>query len=414
MEHFEDRANQAPGISGFGGHLLFADDGGGAPLAEAGLESRRGGLAATLASLGIRDAEQLLSLASMPRLQDELRAALDLRDDEFYDVVERAASVLPESRRVLVSRPGERDVGLGVLPPTPEILAAAESSVATAESGLEARVAALPASVNLIPFMSPIRDQKARGTCVSFTLTALNEYILRRAGLTRDLSEQHLYYEIKLIDGEPAQCGTFQRKAVAALLNRGQCREITWPYNPNEPCNNHGALPSRARFEGQNFRLRTVEVPARSVSAYKNHLAAQRPVTVSVPVYDSWFTAEVRRSGRFTMRVGSEPVTGGHAVCLVGYQDTPSSPGGGYFIVRNSWNTTWAYESPYGGGYGTIPYQYITNDAWEAFTANLTVATDQDGGEEGGEDGGGPQPGTGKTTVTINVAPKIKITITSG
>lgn len=412
MERFDDGANQAPGISGFGGHLLFPDEGG-APAAKAGLEGRGGSLPERLASLGIRDAEQLVSLAAMPRLQDELRAALDLRDDAFYDVLERAASVLPESRRAAVATPGRRDVGLGVLPPTPEMQAAAEASAFTAEAGLESRVAALPAAVNLIPFMPPIRDQGPRGTCVSFALTALNEYVLGRAGISRDLSEQHLYYEIKLIDGAPDGCGTWQDKAVPALLDRGQCREPTWPYNPNEPCNNHGALPAQARFEGQNFRLRAEEVPARSVAAYKDHLSQQRPVTVSVPVYESWFTTEVRRSGRFTMRMGNEPQTGGHAVCLVGYQDEPGAPGGGYFIVRNSWNTTWAYESPYGGGYGAIPYQYIANEAWEAFTANLTTTKDHDGDEDGGEDGG-PHPGTGKATVTIDVAPQIRITITSG
>jgi hypothetical protein len=411
---FENGANQAPGISGFGGHLLAPDEDG-EMVAEALRESRGGGYLHTLASLGIRDAEQLVSLAFVPELRDHLRSALNLREVEFHKVMDRAVSILPEDRQALLVRtPGRRDVGLGVLPPTEEMITAAEVSAGMSPVEFNVAAAALPSSVSLIPFMPPIRDQRARGTCVSFALTALNEYVLRRAGVTRDLSEQHLYYEIKLIDGAPDGCGTWQRKAVSALRDRGQCREPTWPYNPNEPCNNHGSLPPRARFEGQNFRLRTVEVPARSVSAYKTHLSQQRPVTVSVPVYDSWFTAEVRRSGRLTMRLGSEPVTGGHAVCLVGYQDTPTSPGGGYFLVRNSWNTTWAYESPYGGGYGTIPYQYIANEAWEAFTASFAATTDQGGGEEEGEDGGGPRPGAGKATVTIDVAPQIRITITSG
>ena len=110
----------------------------------------------------------------------------------------------------------------------------------------------------------------------------------------------------------------------------------------------------------------------RSVASYKNHMSLQRPVTLSIPVYNSWYlSAETRRSGRITMRVGREVAEGGHAVCLVGYQDSASSPGGGYFIVRNSWGTGWAYASPYGPGYGTIPYQYIANEASEAFTAEV-------------------------------------------
>jgi C1A family cysteine protease len=247
------------------------------------------------------------------------------------------------------------------------MIAAAEASDALIA---EAPPVALPASVNLSSWMQTIRNQGPRGTCVAFALTALNEYVVRRRGIARDLSEQHLYYETKQIDGAPNSCGTWQAKAVTVLRNRGQCREMVWPYNPNPPCNNHGAIPAQARLDALHYRLETVAVPLHGLVGYKTHLSKQRPVTLSIPVYNSWYqSAEVRLSGRITMRVGNEAVVGGHAVCLVGYQDRASSPGGGYFIVRNSWNTTWASRSPYGAGYGTIPYQYIINDAWEAFTS---------------------------------------------
>jgi len=136
-------------------------------------------------------------------------------------------------------------------------------------------------------------------------------------------------------------------------------------------------------------------------------MSKQRPVTISIPVYDSWYrSAETRRSGRITMRIGAEPSVGGHAVCLVGYQDSASSPGGGYFIVRNSWGTTWATQSPYGAGYGTIPYQYITNEAWEAFTAVVPGITAEDEGDTGDKQ-------DHSSTVTIDVSPTVKITIQS-
>jgi C1A family cysteine protease len=295
-----------------------------------------------------------------------------------------------------------------VLIPTTEMIEAAEASLSAAL--VEEMAVALPTSVNLISYMSPIRNQAARGTCVSFTLTALNEYILRRRGITQNLSEQHLYYETKLIDGSPSACGTWQAKAVLVLRDRGQCREVVWPYNPNPPCNNHGALPAQARPDGLQYRLATFAVATRNVTEYKTNMAKQRPVTLSIPVYNSWYqSAETRRSGRITMRVGNEQAVGGHAVCLVGYQDTPSSPGGGYFIVRNHWDTTWAYQSPYGAGYGTIPYQYITTEAWEAFSAIVPgIGTDSE------EDRIDEETKTGESTVTIQVGSNIKITISAG
>jgi hypothetical protein len=323
-----------------------------------------------LAELGLEDCEQLVAATAVPRISKKLRNQLGLNKPDFNSLLQSARSALPKSRAELVSQPApEDDLGRGVNPPSAEIIAAAEAAPDRAAEILAQDVAALPGSVNLISLMPSVRNQGARGTCVSFALTTLNEFVLGRYGLQQDLSEQHLYYETKVIDGAPTECGTWQAKAVIALRDRGQCLESIWPYNPNLPCNNHGALPPTARPNGLEYRLDTVAVAARSVAAYKTQLEQQRPVTVSIPVYDSWYRSnEVRRSGRITMRVGDEDASGGHAVIAVGYQDTPDSPGGGYFILRNSW-VPWAYDSPYGAGYGTIPYQYITNDAWEAYSA---------------------------------------------
>ena len=406
----EATANAATGFSAFGGHLLAPEQGG-------ILEASYSASTAALASLGIEDAEQLIAVHAIPDVREELQSALELDATELEALVRQIQRGLPPDRVAAMTATSQPEFGLGVLPPTESMVAAAETSAR--EPAAAAAVVALPVSVNLIPWMSPIRSQGPRGTCVSFALTALNEYVVRRRGLVRDLSEQHLYYEIKLIDGAPAACGTWQVKAVTALLNRGECREVAWPYNPNLPCNNHGARPPGARPDGLHYRLQTLAVPARNAVAYKNHMSRQRAVTLSIPVYNSWYlSAATRATGRITMRVGNEPVIGGHAVCLVGYQDSASSPGGGYFIVRNSWGTTWASASPYGRGYGTIPYAYIVNDALEAFTAVVPGIGDEENPDDNDEeheekDREDVSLKRGKGTVTIQAGPNIKITITT-
>ncbi len=388
-------------VSGFGGHLMTAQAVG---AREAATEIT------ALTELGIEDAEQLVAVSSIPGLDSDLQQALGLDDASYEAMLNSARNAIPAERSQMLSQPTSvADLGLGVMEPTPEIIAAAEASAAEAVYAA-AEAVQLPAAVNLVPHMPPIRNQASRGTCVAFTLTALNEYVLRRRGLTRDLSEQHLYYEIKLIDGAPTGCGTWQSKAILALRDRGECREAIWPYNPNPPCNNHGARPAQARPDGLNYRLNAYAVSTRNVAAYKTELARQRPVTLSFAVYNSWYqSAETRRSGRITMRVGSEPSVGGHAVCLVGYQDTPHSPGGGYFIVRNSWNTTWAYQSPYGAGYGTVPYQYIANEAWEAYSAAVPGVGDV--GDEADSDGQIKEEKS--ASVVIEVGSNIKIRLES-
>ena len=54
-----------------------------------------------------------------------------------------------------------------------------------------------------------------------------------------------------------------------------------------------------------------------------------------------------------------EKAVGGHAVMAVGYNDTHQ-----WFIVRNSWGTSWGIA-----GYFTLPYQYLlepnlSDDFW--------------------------------------------------
>lgn len=398
-------SSEAAGFSGFGGHSLTAmpkltvgggEDGGGEALID------------TLNEIGVEDAEQLVALLAVPDTREKLQDVLGAQKQRFATVLKEIESTVPPERIAALNQPAEADLSFGALMPTEEMVAAAELAT---DAAITIDPVTLPSAVNLIPYMSVIRNQGSRGTCVAFALTALNEYILRRRGLIRDLSEQHLYYETKLIDGVPNVCGTWQAKGVIVLRTRGECRESIWPYNPNSACNAHGPLPPGARPDALNYRLNTIAVPARNVLAYKAQMALQRPVTVSIPVYNSWYlSAETRRSGRITMRIGSEAPVGGHALCLVGYQDSPHSPGGGFFIVRNSWGTTnWGYACPYGAGYGTIPYQYITNEAYigESFTAALVG---QRGENEEGDNEEEPTD-TSESTVTIAVSPNVTITI---
>jgi hypothetical protein len=375
-----------PDVSGFGGHRMAST------AQESDLVAAAAAPGGSLAELWLEDAEQLVAAAAVPGLDTQLQSTLALSDDDYQSMVSLARQLLPAERLSLVSVPtSTTDLHLGALEPAPD----ATPIVTAVAAGVA------PPSVNLIARMPPIRNQASRGTCVAFTMTAMNEFFLRRSDVQEDLSEQHLYAETKLIDGSPA-CGTFQSKAASVLRQRGECRESVWPYNPNPPCNNNGIQPRQARADGANYRLNSHAVPTNDVNAYKAELAEGNPVGLSIPVYASWHaSAETRRSGRITMRIGNENRTGGHALLVVGYQDTSESPGGGYFLVRNSWSTNWAYESPYGAGYGTIPYQYITDLAWEAFAADMP-ARDAVIAEEVTRTA---------SSVVINVGPDITITV---
>ena len=368
-------------FSAFQGHLLES------------ISSYAASTSASLSEAGITDAEQLVAIAAIPEARPFLMEHLALTESELDSLVEEASSLLPPQILSTVESPLPPLFPLGALEPTSEMKSAELAYTLSAPEAVS-----LPAAVNLIARMSPIRNQAQRGTCVAFAVTAINEYYRRTLGRVVDLSEQHSYFETKLIDGSPAACGTWQVKAAQALANRGQCREAVWPYNPNPPCNNHGPLPANARPDGINYRLQLQQLPSNNVNTIKSRLASRQPVGISIAVYNSWYlSASVRNTGRITTRLGSEPLAGGHAVCLVGYQDDAAAPGGGYFILRNSWGTSWASLSPYGRGYGTIPYRYIATDCWEAFALAAPVSQED---EEPHDQGGETKPAR---TLTITV-----------
>ena len=225
--------------------------------------------------------------------------------------------------------------------------------------------AGLPASVNLVSQMPPVRNQADRGTCVAHGLLAAVEHLRGTQGAFNEMAEQFLYFNCKQHDGIPNFPGTFASVGAPLLQSDGCCREVTWPYNPEAIAGNEGqGTPHPAALaEAPSFRVGSVNMFApTSVDAIKSELTRGRAVAFCFPVFNSWYmNPAVHASGEITMPLPGETPAGGHCVCLSGYFDNPLDIliGGGRFIVRNSWDP-WGTISAFGPGYGTMPYNYVT------------------------------------------------------
>ncbi|NLH72754.1 MAG: C1 family peptidase [Verrucomicrobia bacterium] len=238
-------------------------------------------------------------------------------------------------------------------------------------SGLERQP--LPPAVRLHDLLDGVKDQGRRGTCVAFASVALKEFLHGTPAL---FSEQFLYWACKELDGYDGS-GTYLHTGMNVLGLYGVCRSNTWPYNP-EPIEHNESQkppPPGAIEEARGYRVidcRMVEPSL--VEQYKRVLAGDdqvsgMPVVFGVLVFDSWFmSAETHRTGKITLPLPGETPIGGHAMCVVGYVDDVEVPGGGYFIVRNSWGNEWAPESPEAAGHALVPYAYVESYALEAFT----------------------------------------------
>lgn len=229
-----------------------------------------------------------------------------------------------------------------------------------------------PTLVNLIDLMPPVRDQKNRGTCVAHACAAVREYLLGPdASTTADLSEQYLYWACKAQDNWAGE-GTWIKVGMAVLQEQGICPEPVWPYNPQKVAGNEGQgpAPAGAAEAAAAYKITRGELlQARWVDSMKDTLATGRPVAFAVPVYRYWLTEPVRTTGDVRMPLSNEPSIGGHAMTIVGYQDDPSVPGGGFFMIRNSWGETWAHASELGAGYARLPYEFISKLGRSAYSA---------------------------------------------
>lgn len=255
----------------------------------------------------------------------------------------------------------------------------------------------LPHEVRLMDDMPEIRDQKSRGTCSAFASVALCEFM---AGDGVRLSPQYIYCRCKERDGRPDQAGTSLDTVQETLHDDGVCTEDTWAYNPEpvEGNEGQGPVPEGADEEAKAHRVACRALTRNSVPQFKRVLAAGYPVVVGVVTFRSWTcNAATARTGKITMpfvwtedgEERSEPADGGHAMCIVGYVDDKSVPGGGYFIVRNSWGEEWAGESVEAPGHALMPYEYVAKYSIAAFTA-------QEAGEGGDDDGDGGACAAGK------------------
>jgi len=338
--------------------------------------------AARLRTLWIESAQELVAIADSESGRQGLTAALDVDGEQLDEIVEAARRQVPTTRspRLLAAaKVAEKATYLtgALLPPSDMVARArARSRFVTVAYPVD-----LPPSVDHRAKLPPAnRDQAQRGTCVAFASVAVREYLEMAAGASDiDLSEQFVYWWCKERDGMPSVSGTYTYLGMECLKAAGTPEERYWPYNPRPipGSEGQGPPPQEAVDHAPVYRIkRIIKLNPSRVQDLKTCLAEGKIIAFAIPVFDSWYySAAVKRYGKITMPLPGEEANGGHAMAMVGYQDDEEAPGGGYFIIRNSWQP-WAYDSAWGEGYGTIPYAYIENHCYAAFSADRLSEAD--------------------------------------
>jgi hypothetical protein len=174
------------------------------------------------------------------------------------------------------------------------------------------------------PYVSPIKNQAACGSCWAFgSIATFETVIMKQFGVTVDLSEQYL---VSCNDEGWGCSGGWWPYDM--FVDPGIPYESSFPYVASDvPC-----IPTAPVYKatGYTFIAGTNAVP--SVDAIKQAIYDRGGVTVGIYV-DRWFQAY---TGGVLSRCAKKPRSVNHMVQLVGWDDAI-----GAWKLKNSWGTGW-------------------------------------------------------------------------
>lgn len=168
-----------------------------------------------------------------------------------------------------------------------------------------------------------------------------------------------------------ADSGASIRTSIKAAATFGFADETIWPYNISA----FRSRPPELVWDNASQRKITSyhAIADGDLFSMKAALSQGYLVAFGFLAYPEILSAAVSQSGMLPMPRPLSRTIGGHAVCLVGYDDTMVMAGGsrGGFLVRNSWGTNWGLD-----GYFWMPYEYVRNpklsmDFWVVQSAPL-------------------------------------------
>jgi hypothetical protein len=190
-------------------------------------------------------------------------------------------------------------------------------------------------------WITPVQNQQSCGSCVAFgTVSALEAVIQIELGqqIDIDLSEAHLFY----CGGGSCSQGWTISKSVNYIESFGIPQESCFPYTPrqtdcDETCPDWETQAIKL-LDGSRIKY---SFPP-SIDNIQKALIEHGPLITSFTVYDDFFSYN---SGVYIQT--SDRVAGGHAVAIVGYDNTEK-----YWICKNSWGSNWGENGFFKIGFG--------------------------------------------------------------
>ena len=183
--------------------------------------------------------------------------------------------------------------------------------------------------------VTPVKDQGSCGSCWSFSTTGSLEgaYAIKNSKLVSFSEQQLVDCDLIRVGGTSLGCNGGDMSSAMDWIgkNNGLCTESAYPYVSGTTQTNGACQKSCSIVSGSDVS-NPVAVAANSDSAMMTAIA-QQPVSIAIEADQSSF--QLYKSGVFTGSCGTNL---DHGVLLVGYG---SSSAGDYYILKNSWSSSW-------------------------------------------------------------------------
>jgi C1A family cysteine protease len=189
-------------------------------------------------------------------------------------------------------------------------------------------------------------------------------------------SRLFIYYNSRLLEGTTeTDSGASLRDAVKSIKIYGVCDEHYWIYDPLKfnikPI--HKAYEEAEKTKGITYlalNFDDCQTQNDICQVIKNALKSGFPIVFGCAIYESFESEEVASTGQVPIPdTNNEELMGGHALCIIGYDDIKSS-----FLIKNSWGPNWGIK-----GYCYMPYDYISDlDLCQDFWVIQAVANPTD------------------------------------
>jgi C1A family cysteine protease len=207
----------------------------------------------------------------------------------------------------------------------------------------------LPTKADNRHLMPEIWQQGNTNSCTGQSMAAQIYGFQKKSGVPTIVTPSALfiYYNTRDIeDTENVDSGATLRNTLKAVSRWGYTGNNCWPFDvtkintkPVKPC--YEEADPRKISQYQRVDQREDQIKA--------YLAIEGTISFGFAVYPNFESDSVRKSGILTMPSPNDAPYGGHAVLLVGYDDSTRM-----YLVRNSWGADWGLS-----GYFWMPYDYV-------------------------------------------------------